>query len=347
VNRPIVPEDLSRAAASPLAMLAWRVRFLTVARKSPEQAADWLASQRLPERIQRAVTGAGTMGDLSLGPGLVSIGSWSDQPRQPSAFYRMLGQNIIAYQPPMYERVGIDTTNLTAGIVVEGGGIPVAKVALQNVLLTPAKVARILAYTENVILATGAQGQTTFNHGLLAATAIAADSYFLGRMAANLTPIVSSSPLADLRSAFAAVVPSRVPRMAWVASYDVGYLASTLPTTKSGVAFADASSAGGTLAGLPLYISPGASSGNLYLLDGNQIVANGEVPEVSITQEADLEMSTTPSSSSAVPSPTSMVSLFGTDTVGVRCAIYVAAEKLRNTAVAIVQGIDGTKWAAV
>jgi hypothetical protein len=132
----------------------------------------------------------------------------------------------------------------------------------------------------------------------------------------------------------------------WIASTDVGKLASTLSAAKGGSATAAVSAVGGQLCNLPLLVSSGVPSGTLYLVDAAQIAANAEAPTIEVSLQASVQMDTAPPMASDVPTAAQMVSMFQTNSVALQSIALFACEKLRNTAVAVVTGISTTTWAA-
>jgi hypothetical protein len=331
---------------SAIATLAWVARAHAVASKSYAGAAeDFLAANRVPEQARQIYKAAIGASDSSLAPPGISLGAWSDSARTTSAFYRILSDNGFV-RTPMHAKIGMASSEASAGVVPEGKAIPVSKVVLGNVLLTPQKVAALVVVTDTLLLNTGADGQSAFNRELLSVISAAIDSAFLDRIDTGLTPITSSGPLADLRAAMLAVTGGGLARPYWIASTDVGKLAATLGTTKSGAATAAASMVGGELANLPLLISSGCPAGTLYLVDAAQVAANGEAPTLAISTQADVQLDTVPNMDSSVPTAAAMTSMFATNSTALLSSALFACEKLRSTAVSVVTGITSTTWAA-
>ena len=246
----------------------------------------------------------------------------------------------------MHAKIGMASSEASAGVVPEGKAIPVSKVVLGNVLLTPQKVAALVVVTDTLLLNTGADGQSVFNRELLSVIGSAVDTAFVDKLDNGLTPITSTGTLADLRAALLAVSSAGIPRLYWVCGVDVGKLASTLSTTKGGSATAAASAVGGELANLPLLISSGCPAGTLYLVDAAQVAANGEAPTLAISTQADVQLDTVPNTDSSVPTAAAMTSMFASNSTALLSSALFACEKLRSTAVSVVTGITSTTWAA-
>ena len=225
--------------------------------------------------------------------------------------------------------------------------MPVSKVVLGNVSLSPTRLAALCVVTDTLLFALDAGSQATFSRELLGAVSSALDAAFLADISSGITPTTSTSPLADLRVLFAGVAADDMPRLYFIAHPSVCALAATIPTAKSGVAFAASGALGGTIAGVPLIASSGAPTGNLYLVDCAAIAAAAEAPTIAASSAATVQMDTAPTIASDVPTAASVVSMFQTDSTALLSTAVFAVEKLRSTAVAIVSGITSTTWPSV
>lgn len=333
---------------SALAILGWVARAKAVSSKRGyADAVSFLAANHLPaqvDRIAKAAIGAGTVG-----PGLgtpfegIAIGPWSDAMRTASAFYRILSDNGFT-RIPMQQRVGMVTSAPTAGVVPEGAAVPLSKVVIGNIILTPIKAAGLIALSDELLLAVDAGGQAMFSRQLQAVLSAAVDTAFVDVIDTGTTPITSVGPSKDLRALLSGVNMAGIAKPYFVAAQDVGKFGSTLATFFP--AFQAASAVGGELANLPLLVSSGVPAGTLYLVDAAGIAADAEPPTVTVSTNADLQMDSAPGSSSATPTAASMVSMFATNSTAVKAVSVFGAAKLRSDAVAAVTGITTTTWAA-
>jgi len=337
---------------SGLAVLSWLARAKAVSHKSyADAASDWLASNGAPAMSQhlfKAAVGAGSSASSTLGSEGVAIGPFSDSMRTASAFYRIWSDSGFI-KVPMFSRVAMATSVPTAATVAEGAAVPVSRVVLNNIQLTPTRAAGLMVVTDTLLLDLGASAQAGFARQLQSVVAAAVDTKFVDLLDDGVTPISSISPTKDLRAALAAV-PSGgdVPRLYWIASEDVGKFGSTLSTAATGPAFAAASAVGGELANLPLLISSGVPSGTLYLVDASGVAADAGPVTVDVSNQTDILMDSAPSGmNSATPSGTAtLVSMFQTDSTALRATAVFGAAKIRSNAVAVVTGITTTTWAA-
>lgn len=334
---------------SAIALLAWDLRSkAAVAKGLSDNVMDYLHAQ-LPHDLARrvytkAAVGAGTTTDSVLGQSAIAIGPWTDAAGRDSAFYRIANEKTFAWQP-WYSRIAYATNAPTASVVNEGAAIPVSKITFNYVTLIPQKVADLFPVSAELLFRVDAAGQASFNRMLLARVSSAVDNAFAAKISSGLTPIASTGALADIRAAMLAVTSHQKEVPYWLASSDVAKLASTLSDAKGGNPFAGVRVSGGELAGAPLLVSAGLASGSLLYLDASQIAANAEVPTVGVSKETSLQEDTAPTMDSSVPTATTTVSMYGTDTVAVIALAYVASQPIRANAVSLVTGITGTTWA--
>jgi HK97 family phage major capsid protein len=233
----------------------------------------------------------------------------------------------------------------TGAVTAEGKATPVSKVVINNVQLVPSKVTALIVCTDELLTRVDAAGQALFSRELLGAISDAVDAAFVSTIATGVTPITSTGPMPDLRAALAAVNFVGQARPYWLAHPATAGLMSTLTATKGGPGTSAASVVGGELANLPLLTSTGVPTGSLYLIDGSGLAVNAETPTVDVSQEADIEMSTTPASASDTPTAAQMVSMFTTNSTALLATAWVAFQRLRTNAVAVVTGITATTWA--
>jgi hypothetical protein len=60
---------------------------------------------------------------------------------------------------------------------------------------------------------------------------------------------------------------------------------------------------------------------------------------IDATSQGDIQMDSSPTNSSSVPTGTSMISTFGTDSTALRAGMIFGSQLLRDTAIAEVTGI--------
>jgi hypothetical protein len=259
-------------------------------------------------------------------------------------FYRILDDGAFV-SPQLNTRAALMTTSPSAAAAAEGRATPLSRFVLNNSTLAPQKVTSLVAANDAVMFRIGAQGQIMLNNELLAVTGSAVDSAFVSKVSTGITPTASTAPMADLRALMGAVTGSIKPQYYFLGSLDVGHLASTLTSAKSGPAFVAANMDGGEISGRPFLVSSAIASGTLILIDASQICANALVPTVAASSEADLEFSNTPTSGTDTPVTTSLVSLVQTDNLALISVAVFGVSVLHSTAIGIVNSISATSWA--
>jgi HK97 family phage major capsid protein len=330
-----------------IATLGWVARAAGIANKSYRGAAeDWLLASGAPERVQRIVKspiGAGTTTDSDLGAYGISIGTWSDSLRTRSVFYRLLADSAFT-RAPVRTRVGMMTSTATGAMVPEGESVPVSRATLANILLAPTKVSALIVVTDTLLHDVSAAGQSLFNRELGGAISDAVDAAFLAMIVSTSTTSNASTGTQavdakhDLRTALLSVPAVGNAKLYWVCAPDVAKRASTLEG--GGLdAFPAMSATGGEMANLPAIVSSGVPSGELYLVDASGIAADGGPATVGASNQAAILMDTAPVMSSATPTPAQMISMFQTNSTALKADAWIAAQVLRDDAVAVVTGI--------
>jgi HK97 family phage major capsid protein len=112
--------------------------------------------------------------------------------------------------------------------------------------------------------------------------------------------------------------------------------------------FANISMRGGTLMGLPVivseYMGDFTSGGVVILVNASDIwLADDGGVSISVSDQASLQMDDAPTNNSATPTATSLVSLWQTDSLGIRAERFINWKKRRASAVAY---LDDVAWSA-
>jgi len=140
-----------------------------------------------------------------------------------------------------------------------------------------------------------------------------------------------------MRAALDAVDTGSASKLFWVTTSSVAKRLAVIGDSAGGPAFPETRE--GLLGAWPLVTSDGVGSGLLILIDAAQIAAAALPIELDTTDQATIQMDTAPDSP---PTSTSnVVSLWQMNETALRCTRYIAAERLRDTAVAIVSNVTG------
>jgi HK97 family phage major capsid protein len=332
---------------SPIAVIGWAARKAAIASRGyAGDGDDWLAAHAPRAIVERIKAPIGAADSSVVPPYGISVGSWSDAARNRSVFYRLLADGAFV-RTPFHVAVGMVVGTTSGALVTEGAAAPVGRITLGNTRLEPQKAISVVVTTMELLRDVSAAGQQLFNRELLGAVSDAVDGAFLAQMIDTASPaIASTAPRADLRAALAAVSTVGAPRLYWVASQSVAELGSTLSTTVGGFPFQACTPTGGELCGLPMMISGGIPAGELALINAAAIAADGAVPVVDVSSQADVKMDSVPPMNSVTPAATTMTSMFQSNSVALRAVAVFGCEKLRADAVSVITGISGTTWVA-
>ena len=249
----------------------------------------------------------------------------------------------------------------SAGWVAEGGGKPLRVVTLAKVLLRRAKVASIAVVTsETARLA--AAGSVEFLRDQLARSlaygldrllcdpAISATAGSPASITHGASPIsATTDPATDLRQLIAAFVAGGGSlSSAVILCSSATAAALALDRQDGAVQYPGLTVAGGLIGGIPALASD-AVGDRVIILDTSRVfLADDGEADVSVSEHASVEMSDAPGQSIAAdsplaPSPSALVSLWQTDSIGLR------AERIINwqTVTGAVQTVTGADYLSV
>ena len=150
--------------------------------------------------------------------------------------------------------------------------------------------------------------------------------------------------LADINALWAAAIDANLPLTSavYVTTPSIA-LALSLMTNSLGTAmqFPDVSIRGGSIRGVPVIISNYVPAGLVVLVFASEIwFSDDGVVTVDASTQASIQMMDNPTNDSGVPTHTSMVSMFQTDSVALRAERFINWTKRRSTAVAVLQDVS-------
>lgn len=315
---------------SPVATLGWIARAKAIASKSDQEAAQaWLEAVRCPEdirRVYKAAVGAGTSADLG-----IPVSAWVDALARRSVFYRLMSDNALQ-RLPVRSRAGLAAVSGAGSVVGEGMATPLRELVLSNDLLEELKVQCMIICSDAMLA--DPSTQAAFNRALMNKMAAAVDGAFLDLLMSSGTPSAPSAGVTaadahhDLRTALLTMTSTDEDRLYWILGIEAAKRASSLADAAGSTAFADMSSAGGSLLGQPALVSAGVTTDALYLVNGAAIVADAGSPSIDTSTQADIQMNDAPTMNGITPTPASLVSLFQSDLTAIRCTAWVAARAL-------------------
>jgi hypothetical protein len=327
--------------------LPWLLRGKALASLSnADDARAWLIQNgalRAARILQKATVAAVSTTDSDVA---AMIGAWTSSMATASVFYKLLADGFRKL--PVHQRIALATSSPTAGVVFEGRAAPVSRIVIGHTVLAPITVGSLLVATREMLFDPGAEA--LFNRELKNVLAQAVDAAFISILfdGTAATTIASSGPtpedaVADIRAALLALGSvGEASRLVALASTDVAMKAATLGAEGGGT-FPSMTPAGGQLRGLNCLVSSGMLAGQLAVLDAAQVAAAGSEVDVQVSSQSDVEMSSTPAHDAVTPTPATLVSMWQTNSVSMRAVATIAATRLRDDAVVLIEGID---WGA-
>lgn len=241
---------------------------------------------------------------------------------------------------PFDAPVLVQGTGGTAQWVKEGGAKPLTQWTYTRTKLTPLKVAAIAAATKETLMRASVAADTFLRDELARAvgarvdgTLISADAAVADESPAGLLNGTAALTLSgdgtvagircDIAQFLKALVGNNltVSGAFWVMPETVAIDLSLATNEVGAPAFPGVTPTGGTLAGLPVFTSqyvPVDSDGPVVaLIKGDEIFLGDEGGiQVSMSDQASLQMDSDPTQSSTTPTATSVVSLWQTNSVG-------------------------------
>jgi HK97 family phage major capsid protein len=307
----------------------------------------------------------------------VPVGSTTNQPwagvlayaqNMSSEFIELLRPATIIGQLTNLRRVPFNvrlTRQLTgissAGWVGEGLSKPVGSMSLDAILLPWAKVAVIVAMTEELARFSDPNAETLATEEMKRAIAQFLDLQFIdpavaptpgvkpGSITNGITPIVSTGPTianitADLATMLSAMASANVPMTApaWIMHTRSAIYLSLLRSATDAVLFPTMNGAQPTLLGYPVVTSTasplGAGPGflgQIILVDQPQIfLADDGQVTLDVSREASIQMDSAP----ATP-PTPLTSLWQQNLIGIKAERYIYWMRRYDPAVQLLTGV--------
>lgn len=322
-------EQINRAHATSEAAKAFIA--LGVARAATKDAGDTLRTfdainPRSPHRelIVKAATGALTTDDLS------PLGRLS------RAFVGLLSRRTILGRavgvrrvPPLTRMLPI-ATGVTAGFVTEGQPIPVDALTWDTeTTLTPGKIGIITVHTQE--LAQSTEGLDVIERDLLRAVALGEDYALLDGAAAvaggrpasilnGVTPTADSTSATietDVAAQIADVRGGEAEFPVFVGSANGALWLMRQRSANGERLFPNVNVRGGDIFGIPLLISPAATY-RLVLFDAAVLLVADVAAEIQRATQSALQFVTDPALG-----PQNLVSLWQTNTIGIRTIRYI------------------------
>lgn len=244
--------------------------------------------------------------------------------------------------------------------VGEGKAKPLTRFDFERLTLGWAKVANIAVITDELARWSSPSAETLVRDQLAAALVARLDTDFVDPNKAlvpdispasitnGVTPIPSSGTDAeavrtDIKAVMATYLAAHnVPANAvWIMPSMTALSLSLMTGPLGQPEFGDVHMGGGTLFRLPVIVSDYVAPGTVILVNASDIfLADDGQVNVDVSREASLEFSDSPISDSTTPTGTNLVSLWQTNSVGIRAERYINFAKRRPSAIAVLSGVQ-------
>lgn len=270
---------------------------------------------------------------------------------------------------PFNVKVQSQTSGASASWVGEGKAKPVTKFNTTTATLLFTKIAAICVITEELARFSRPGAEGLVRDELAKAVIAKMDADFIDpsvAVSAGVNPASITNGLTALTTAGPSAANVLTDVQALVApfllnGYDVSQLVLLMPNTLALTlslmqnslgqeSFKGMTVTGGQLAGIPVlasqYLASGASWGNMVVAVSAENVALADDGNVAIdvSREASIQMDDAPSQDSTAGTGSTSVSLWQTNSVGIRAEREIHWKKLRSTAVTF---MDDVNWGSV
>lgn len=293
----------------------------------------------------RSAISAGTVADAAYAGNIVGYHSvasgFVESLRSISVFDRMLA-DLAMRRVPLRTRLAVSSVAAVGAEVDEWEAVPVSSLAIAGPGLSPRKVMALIAVTNEVLDGAGSAGSALLARELRAGVASATDGAFLGGLVTSGTATIAgtASPLADLGNLLDVVNTTGAGWPYLVVDARTANRLATKTTTGGDQAYPGMTPKGGELAGVPMLVSdqaPAADSSGYaaMLIDASAIVGDSETVTVDASEQAALQMMTTPAEGAQ-----SMVSMFQVNSTALLASRWFGYELTRSSGVAVVTGAD-------
>lgn len=244
---------------------------------------------------------------------------------------------------PLRIRLAAVTVGATGYLVGEGSPKPISRLTLAGSTLAPRKAVAIFAMSDELARFSGPEGAALFGRELRGAVAAVTDEEFVRIISDGMTPIASSGATVaavrlDLATALHEVETDAssklfiLVRASTAKSWSLSVLESGAP------AFPEMTPNGGRVAGMPVLVTDGVPVGTIVVVDANGIAAASDTVTMELATQADLVFEDAPDSPPSASA--TMKSLWQHGMVALRAERSFGAERMRTSAVAVIEGVS-------
>lgn len=303
-----------------------------------------MAARRAPSgRIESVLRSVVSTGSMATAAPLVEynamVSAFLGSLSQLSAFDTMLPS---MRRVPLRTRTGVVSVAVTGASPGELETKPISSLSLVGGTLDAHKATAIIVVSDELVRAAGPDGAALFGRELRTAIATTTDTEFIALVTAGITPTPSAgasaaNAWADLQAALGAVDTDVNSRLFILVEPSTARAWSMMGT--SGLpAFPDVTPSGGKVGGVPVLVSGGLASGTIVVVDANAVAGAADTLLIDSTREVSIQMSSTPDSPPTAS--TTLVSLWQTNSVGMKAERYFGAELLRSNGAAVISSVS-------
>jgi len=312
------------------------------------------------EQILRAAVAAGTTTDTNWAKPLAPYQDMQNEMIELLRPLTIIGRMTGFRNIPFNVRMPRQTSGSTVGWVGQAAPKPVTKLAFDTVSVPHAKIAAIIAITDELARLSTPSAEATVRQDLLDTIAQFMDVQFIdptiaasadvspgavtnGITGVDATGATVAAVTTDLNAALTALAVANIGMRApyWVMHNRAFNFLRTLRTAQDIYAFRDELNAG-RLLGYPVIASNnvplrdqnagGGTEGYIVLMDAAEVfMADDGETMLDVSREASLQMDTAPSAGAQ-----SLVSLWQNNLVGIRAERYVYWQRRRDAAVYLI-----------
>jgi len=296
------------------------------------------------ERVLKAASIAGTTAPNNWAGAAVDyhavVSGFVESLKTTSIFYRMLSDGGIR-RAPLWTRVLLAVANADAWIKMEGLPVPVSELDLDAGGIDVVTAASIIVLSKSLVESTSSGAQALMMRELRNAVSKAVDAEFLNLITDSSTPGLVSSGVND--AAVRADILALLAEVNVGASEDAALYWLASPGVANAMTVVDPHGTmgprGGSFYNLPALVSDVLPAGRLALVDAAGVAGDSHTVTVNASDQASLEMSTTPSGNATIGAGASLVSLWQLSAIGFLAKADFGVRRMREGALAIMDGI--------
>lgn len=341
--------EINRIVSSSTEVATRGAEFVLLARCLARAKGDLLQAARFAEArgasnvsaiLEKAAVSPGTISSPSFAGELSPYGAiaaaFASSLRHSGAFDAMLPAMLPV---PLRARVIVVSSGATGATVGETSIKPVSKLSLNGNQLNALKSVAVVCVSDEVLRLSGPEGGALLAGELRSAVAAATDAQFVAILINGITPVTQTgtTPAAvatDIGTALATMTLGAGSRIFALTSGSFAAQLSVMMLA-GGPAFPQMTPNGGAIGALSLVATDAVPGTHIVLADASQIAAASETITLDSSTEALIQLDTAPDSPPT--GNTNLVSLWQQNMAGLRAERYFGAERLRTTAVAVIQ----------